>query len=136
MSLILAREFATLLDNNSYDEASQFIAEDCEYHYWEGSYRGRKNIISIYRLNHRESKKIFDEINYSSEAGEMTDGNYKIDFVDKLRKGHKWHEFRSFQIIKFKENQIAHIEHYEIPGEIESLKMFFDTSRSRNVDLL
>ena len=135
MSLKLAEEFAALLDRNRYDEASQLIANECEYHYSEGNYQGQKNIINIYRLNHLESKKVFDEMSYSSVVEEMPDENFKINFTDKIRKGHKWHEFRSFQIIKFRENQVIDIQHCEIPGEMESLRMFYDRARSQKINL-
>ncbi len=135
MSLKLAQEFATLLNSNRYDEASQFIGENCDYHYSEGNYHGRNNIISIFCLNHRESKKIFDETNYSSVVEELPDGNYRISFVDKIRKDHKWHEFRSLQILTIKENQIVNIRHSEIPGEMESLRLFYSIASSQKMNL-
>src|SRR5579872_368191 len=125
MSLLSAQKFAALLDSNNYDEASKMMAEDCEYHYWEGSYRGQDNIISIYRQHHIESKKLFDEITYTSQVEEMPNGNLKISLLDKIRKGGRWHELRSYQIITFQDNLIVHIEHCEIPGEMESFRMFY-----------
>jgi hypothetical protein len=104
MSLKLAREFATALENMHLDEASQFLAEDCGYHYWEGNYEGRANIVAIYRQNDLQSRKVLDEVIYSSEVEEMEDGSFKIHCLDKLRKGHRWHEHRFFEIIKFKDN--------------------------------
>ncbi|MFI5263059.1 MAG: hypothetical protein ACHQM6_00930 [Candidatus Kapaibacterium sp.] len=128
MSLEIAKEFAILLDNNQFDEASLCMAENCEYHYFEGDYRGRENIISLYRQHHEHAIKILDEVNYSSEVSETEDGNYRILFIDKIRKGHKWHEYRCHQIVRFGNNQIVSILHSEIPGEIESLKMFYSRS--------
>jgi len=135
MSLEIAKEFAAFLDANQYDDASQLLAEDCDYHYSEGSYRGNKNIINIYKQNDLQSKKIFDETTYSSEVEELPDGNYRITFVDKIRKGHKWHEYKCYQLIQCADGRIIHIEHREIPGEMESLRMFYSTSRSQGLNL-
>ena len=135
MSLKLVQEFASLLDNNRYDEASQLLAEGCTYHYAEGNYQGRKNIIAIYRMNYLQSKKLFDELNYSSAVEETADGNYRIDFTDKIRKGHRWHEYRCFQLIDCHENQITHVEHCEIPGELDSLRMFYTRPGSEGLNL-
>ncbi len=135
MSLNYARQFAAFLDANNYDAASGLLSEGCTYHYSEGNYQGRENIISIYRMNHQELKKIMDEITYSSVAEELPDETFKIQLVDKLRLGHKWHEFRSFQIVTIKDEQITHIEHCEIPGEIEALRMFYTTSRAQKINL-
>ncbi len=135
MNLKLVRECASLLDKSRYDEASQFLAEDCTYHYSEGNYQGRKNIINIYRLNDLQWKKIFDETQYTSAVEETEDGNYRIDFADKIRKGHRWHEYRSFQLIKCNDDRITHIEHSEIPGEMDSLRMFFSRPGSDDLNL-
>jgi len=135
MSLKLVQEFAAFLDNNRYDEASHLLAEDCDYHYFEGNYKGSKNIINIYLQNDLESKKIFDEMTYSSNVEEMSDGNYKINFTDKIRKGHLHHEFHSYQIIKCNSNLIVGIEHCDIPGEIDALRMFYSRARSQKIDL-
>ncbi|MFI5264704.1 MAG: hypothetical protein ACHQM6_09335 [Candidatus Kapaibacterium sp.] len=125
MSLKIATEFAALLDNNEFGEASELLAENCTYHYFEGDYQGRQNIINVYRMNYLQSKRIFDEMSYTSSVEEMAGGTYKIDFVDKIRKGQRWHEYRCYQVVSFSDNHISCIQHSEIPGEIESLRLFF-----------
>ena len=128
----LAQQFASLIDTSSFDEAAALIAEDCAYHYWEGNYQGRDAIIAIYRQNYLQSRKIFDEINYSSDVEAMGDGTYKITFLDKYRKGHKWHDSRCFQIITIKDNLIVEIQHNEIPGEAEALRTFYRIQSNRS----
>ncbi|MDP4220394.1 MAG: hypothetical protein Q8916_03975 [Bacteroidota bacterium] len=125
MSLEIAKEFASMIDTGRYDEATQLLSDSCEYTYSEGKYQGRENIIFIYRMNDRESKKLFDEVSYASEVEPTDDGKFRINFVDSLRKGRSWHKVRSFQVLQIEEGQIASIHHYEIPGEIESLRAFY-----------
>jgi hypothetical protein len=64
----IAEEFAALIDNTRFDEALPLMAEDCEYHYWEGNYSGRENIVNLYRQNHLFGAKMFDEVIYASEV--------------------------------------------------------------------
>lgn len=128
MNLQLAQQFATCLENMRLDEATQFLAEDCEYHYWEGNYQGRENIISVYRQNDQQSRKVFDEVIYSSEVEAINEGTYKVNCLDRIRKGHRWHEHRFFEIITFKDNLIIDIQHCAIPGEAESLRLFYNKS--------
>ena len=130
MSLKLATEFATSLDNCQFDNASKVRAEHCKYHYSEGNYEGRENIISLYRQNDLLSKKVVDEIIYSSNVEDIGKGDYKINFVDKIRKGHRWHEHRFYEIVTLADNLIINIEHCDIPGEKESLRMFFSRPSS------
>jgi hypothetical protein len=125
MSTNIAQQFATLVDGTNYEEAAKLLADDCNYQYSEGKYQGRDNIINIYRQNHEQSKKIFDEIVYSSNVEETADGIYKIEFFDKIRKKHAWHEYKCCQIFTVADGLITDIEHHEYPGETELLRAFY-----------
>ena len=130
MSLRSAQEFARLIDHQSFEEASNLIAEDCNYHYTEGNYQGRKPIISIYRQNYLQSQKIFDELLCSSTVDEVSESTYKINFTDKIRKGPQWHTYHFYEILECKDDLIIDIQNCQISGEDESLRSFFITSRN------
>lgn len=125
METNIAQNFAALIDGNKYDEAAALLAEECKYQYAEGKYQGRDYVINIYRQNFEQSKKIFDEVTYSSNVKETADGVFKIDFFDKIRKGHKWHDFKSYQIVTVADGLITDIEHHEYSGETELLRAFY-----------
>lgn len=130
MSLTIVQQFATAVDNNRYEEAAKLLAVNCEYHYAEGNYQGRVSVINIYRMNHLQMKKMFDEVVYSSWVDNMTNGMFKINFLDKIRKGPLWHELRSWQIVKCQNDVIIDIEHHDVPGEAEGLREFYTKTRS------
>ena len=128
----LAEKFANLLDQNLFDDAQQLMAEDCQYHYFEGDYSGRSNIIAIYRTNHNESRKLFDEITYTSEVVPLTDNSCKVFFYDKFRIANKWHTYRCFQILRFEDDLIVEINHHELPEEMEKMREFYQIMKSRS----
>ncbi len=74
---------------------------------------------------------MFDEVKYSSDVEEMSDGMFKINFLDQYRKGHKWHDYRFFEIITIKDNLIVDIQNKQIPGEDVALRSFFTVQRNR-----
>ena len=125
MSVEIAKEFARCIDSTLYNEAARLLAEDCTYHYSEGEYQGRDAIINIYKQNNIQSNKIFDGVTYSSEVERMGEDVFKIHFIDDIQKGPGQHRFRSFQIVKIKDSLISEIGHFEIPGEMEALQLFY-----------
>jgi hypothetical protein len=129
--ITLAKKFAELLDNNRFDDAVELMAEDCQYHYFEGDYSGKSNIMAIYRSNHKESGKLFDEVLYSSEVVPLSDNSFNILFSDKIRIANKWHTYRCFQILRFENDLIADINHHEMPGETEAMREFYQRMKAR-----
>jgi len=129
MDTSIAQQFAALVDGTNFDEAAALLAEDCAYQYSEGKYQGRDNIINIYRQNHLQSEKIFDERVYSSKVEETAEGTYKIDFIDKIRKGNAWHDFKCYQIVTVEDGKIVAIDHHEYIGETELLRAFYNKQR-------
>src|SRR5437870_1619284 len=123
--LSLAQQFATLLDDTRFDEAAALMAEDCAYHYFEGNYAGRRNVINIYHQNHKASSEMFDEVRYSSEVEPLDTETYKVNLLDKIRVGAKWHEMHSHDILRIKDGLIVDIDHQEIPGEAEAFREFY-----------
>jgi hypothetical protein len=130
MSLQIVQQFATAVDSNRYEDAAKLLAVNCEYHYSEGNYQGRVSVINIYRMNHLQMKKMFDEVMYSSWVDNMTNGLFKINFLDKIRKGALWHELRSSQLIKCQNEFIVDIEHRDVAGEAEGLRAFYTKTRN------
>lgn len=128
--LTLAQQFATLIDETRFDEAAELLAEESEYHYWEGNYSGRKNIANIYRQLHAWSKKMFDEAIPSSEVEPVDESSCKVHFKDQVRIGDRWHESRFDQLLRFEDGLIVDIQEVQLPGEAEAMHAFFQEARS------
>ena len=129
MGTIIAQNFAALVDGANFEEAGKFLTEDCAYQYSEGKYRGRDAIVNIFHQNHLQATRVFDEVVYSSSVEPLEDGTYKINFTDKLRMKHAWHESHFYQVITLAGDQIADIKHHEIPGEMEASREFYNKYR-------
>ena len=127
--LQIAQQFATLIDRKEFDEVKPFLAEDCTYHYFEGSYSGRDNIANIYRMLQKFGDDDFDEIVVSSEVDELPDGKYRIRFNDLLRLGERWHALHSEELVTVEDGLIRHIEHLSFPEEARALMDFIRESR-------
>ncbi len=125
----VAYQFASLIDNKQFDEAAALLAEDCSYSYREGSYTGRKNIINIYKMNHLQVKRMFDEIRYSSEVELVNPEKFKIHFTDEVRLGDAWHTSRFDQLLRFEDGQIVEIQDIQLPGEEEAFREFYQGRR-------
>ena len=128
--LNLVEKFATLIDQTKFDDVLPLMAEDCQYHYWEGNYVGRENIINLYRQNHLFGKKMFDEVIYASEVERMDHGGCTVHFTDATRIGEKWHENHFDEVIGFKDDLISDIQHIQLPGEAESFREFYQSARA------
>jgi hypothetical protein len=128
--LQIAQQFASCLDQTKFDDAAQLLAEDCTYHYFEGSYAGRANIVNIYRMLHKFGEGDFDEIKVSSEVSELPDGKYRIAFNDLLRIGEHWHALHSEEILTIEDGAIRHVEHISLPEESRALGEFLREVRA------
>ncbi len=123
--LTLAQQFAALIDQTRFDEAAELLAEECEYHYWEGNYSGRKNIANIYRQLHGFYLKMFEETIYSSEVEPLNGVACLVHFIDQVRIGDLWHESRFDQLLRFEDGLIVDIQEVQLPGEAEAMHAFF-----------
>lgn len=126
MSLELAQKFATCLDTANYADVADLLAEDCTYHHEEGRYEGRQNIIGIYRQNESQLRKLFAEVTFSSTVEEGSGGAILVHYRDRVRKGHRWHELKSYDTLTVEDSKITHIEHSSIPGEEAAFRAFFN----------
>ena len=127
--LSLAQQLASLLDETRFEEAAALLAEDCRYHYWEGNYAGRNNVINIYKQNHTHSSELFDEVRYGSIVEPLDGGRFQINFFDNLRLSERWHEMKCYDILQFRDGLISDIEHHDIPGEQEAFMAFWRSNR-------
>ncbi|MDP4198833.1 MAG: nuclear transport factor 2 family protein [Bacteroidota bacterium] len=128
--LTLSQQFATLIDQTRFDEAAELLAEECQYHYWEGNYSGRKNIANIYRHLYEFTKKMFDEAIPSSEIEPLDGSSCRVHFKDQVRIGELWHESRFDQVLRFEDGLIVDIREVQIPGEAEAMQEFFKEANS------
>jgi hypothetical protein len=127
--LSIAEQFAALLNAANFDEAAELLAEDCRYHYWEGDYAGRNNVINIYKQNHKHTTDTFDEVQYGSTVELMDGGVCRITFYDKIFLGDKSHEMKSHDDLTIANGLITDIHHKEIPGETEAFMAFWRSTR-------
>ncbi len=123
--------FATLLDKQQFTEAGQLLSDDCTYQYDEGKYQGNTVIANIFQRNHLGYLRYFDEVSYSSKVSQESDDTYRIDLIDKLRKGPRWHETKSYCIVTLADDKIIDIKQYGIAGEAEALRAFHQESIAR-----
>jgi hypothetical protein len=127
---VIAEKFARLLDNNQFDDAMALLSDDCRYHYDEGDYSGSKNIIGLYRINHEQAKQTFDEVLYSSSVEPLSENTVKVIFIDNIRMGKSWHTYQCYQILRITGELIEDVQHHEIPGEMEALRVFYNRART------
>lgn len=125
MNLQVVQNFASFLDKTLFKEAGQFLSENCKYQYNEGKYQDRDTIIGIYKRNDRITRQYFDELIYSSEVEQLSENEFKINYIDKLRKGALWHENRFYEMVKVENDLIVDIRHHSIPGAPESMMEFY-----------
>jgi hypothetical protein len=126
----LAEKFATLIDRKEFDLAAEMVAEDCVYVGDASPHEGRRGVIAMYREYASEMGKAFDEVRYNSTV-EVIDGDTcRIVFTDSIRKGEKWHDAKTAQIIRFNsEGFVVQIEQKEIPGELQAMRSFMMSVR-------
>src|SRR5688572_6740112 len=113
----LAKQFASLLDKAQFDEASALMSDDCRYTYAEGSYQGPAHIAGMYRSNHNQAQRAFDEVRYASEVEPIDPTTFKMKLFDSYRLGDVWHESKSLQTLRIENGAVVEIRHEEIRGE-------------------
>lgn len=125
-SLEIAKQFASLMDQNRYLEAGHLMAESCLYKYQGKIIEGVAAIIQTYVDNFESAKGQLDEIQFSSKVvpADAAD-NFKLKYLDRIRKGSSWFEHRCEQQIKIADGKVVQIEHFDLPGESEKLKAWF-----------
>lgn len=128
MSIETAQKFAALLHAGHYDDAAHLLDENCTYHYAGKNHKGRHTIINLYRSNEEKLRGQFAEVTLSSRFEEASDGLLEVHFHDKVRRGHRWHEMKSYDSLTLRDAKIVHIEHHFSPAEEEAFLKFFHES--------
>lgn len=130
MNTIVTR-FAELLDMQQFTDAGHLLSDTCSYRHEEGAYQGNTTIANIFQANHKQYLSVFDEVIYSSQITQESNTTYRIDLIDKLRKGPRWHETKSYCIVTLAADKITTIEHFGVAGEEEALRAFYQQSIAR-----
>jgi hypothetical protein len=120
-----ADQFASLMDENRYEEAAALLAENCSYKIRETRIDGRDAIIDSYVANYKKGLGKLDEIQFLSNVVQLGGNRFQLEYLDRIRKGDVWHEHRCNQIITFEGDAIADIQHVDLPGEVEALHEFY-----------
>lgn len=122
-TLEVAKQFATLMDQNEYHEAGRLMSSACRYLYQGKVIEGIKEILKLYIDNYEIAQKELDEIQFSSEVEPTAEpGLFTLKYLDRVRRGSSWFEHRCEQKIKIVDGKVVQIEHHDLPGEPEKLQ--------------
>jgi hypothetical protein len=124
--LDLVKNFAEYLDRNDFASAGAFLADACVYHIRGKTLHGADAIIASYRDNLEAAKPKLDEIHFESRVERISPETYRIHYVDHLTKGGRKHKHQCQQVVQIAGDKITSIAHHDLPGEVESLKVFLD----------
>src|SRR5262249_1516401 len=108
--LEIAERFAKALDHNQFDRAAAFIDVYCRYTFRDKRIEGRESIIDAYRTNAEKAAEALDEIQYFSELEDMDEDQVLIKYLDRIRKGAQWHDYRCAQKLTITDGKITFIE--------------------------
>jgi hypothetical protein len=126
-SLETGRRLANALDAEDYGAAQACLAADCVYHRLSGVLTGREAIVASYRENAAAGRQRFDAVQYESFVESLGAGEVLITYTDRVRLGHRSHDFRCQQRIWIRVGGlVAEIRHEELPGERERLAAFLE----------
>ena len=121
-----ARQFATSLDAGDFAAARAILADHCVHVISDATtVIGADAIIESFQVKDASARQRFDEIDYGSHVERTGPASAVVHFIDRLRRGSAWHEYRSRQFLQFSDSGlIESIVHEELPGELEGLRMF------------
>ena len=124
--LSIVERFAQALDEDDFDTARSFVAEDCTYLQGEDELIGPDAIIASYQGNSEWARENLDELRYESSVRDLGDGLFEVHYADHSYHKQQRHTFRCAQRIALNaEGKIARIIHFELPGQREALNDFF-----------
>lgn len=128
--LILARKFAAALDASDYETARPMLAANCVYLVSDATtIVGPDAIIEHFQCADASMRQRFDEADYGSFVQLTGPASAVVDFLDRIRRGTVWHEYRYREYLQFADaGLIESIVHEDIPGENETLRKFEDVS--------
>lgn len=123
----VVERFATALDNEDYEAAHALLSPTCTYEIGEKVLSGPDSIIASYRANGEWVTANIDSIAYRSSIEEDADSDsFLVRFEDQLIHKGKQLTHACQQMMKLDvSGKINRIEHRDLPGEPEALKVFF-----------
>jgi hypothetical protein len=128
-ALQAAERFASALDAEDFARVPTLLAPNCAYHAPEALLIGPDAIVASYRQNAEAARRRFDQIEYQSRVEPGSPAAALITFIDRVRIGGAWHEYRCRQrICVGAGGLIEEIRHDEIAGEKERLEQFETTA--------
>lgn len=121
----LALRFAATLDASDWAAATALLAPDCVYACRGQRTVGAAAIVQTYRTIGEWVDQTFETVRYESKVDALPDGVALISFRDRLDHGEHHLDFRCQQrITAGPRGLIAHIEHIDLPGELEKAARF------------
>jgi hypothetical protein len=121
----VAIRLAAHLDALEFEKAGELLAEDCDYQYWEGNYRGRDAIINIYRQMSQQDKETFNEHSTRTTVEQTSPDTFILHGHDTMRIDDLTHESKFDEIVRVTDGMISSIEYKALRGEAEKLREFF-----------
>jgi len=118
-----AKRYAKALDEDDFESARVYLAQNCQYSVGGKEVNGPEAIIQSFREGSDKAKRIFDQVDYGSEILRVDGNSVTIQFTDLIQIKGQSLVYSSKQHLKFGEDGlIIRIEHEEIPGELETLQ--------------
>ncbi len=118
-----AERFAKALDEDDFESAKAYLAQNCQYSIGEKDLRGPEEIIHSFKEGSDKAKRIFDQVDFGSEILRVEGNNITVQFTDLIQIQGQSLVYSSRQHLEFGENGLINrITHEEIPGELETLQ--------------
>jgi GNAT superfamily N-acetyltransferase len=118
-----AKRFAKALDDDDFESAKAYLAQNCRYSIGEKELNGPEEIIQSFREGSDKAKRIFDQVDYGSEILRIDGNSVTTQFTDLIQIKGQTLVYSSRQHSEFGEDGlIVRIVHEEIPGELEALE--------------
>ena len=120
---IRAERFAKALDEDDFESAKAYLAQNCQYSVGEKDLRGPEAVIQSLREGSDKAKRIFDQVDFGSEILGIDGNDVTVQFTDLIQIKGQSLVYSSRQHLEFgKDGLIVRIVHEEIPGELEALE--------------
>ena len=118
-----AERFAKALDEDDFESAKAYLAQNCQYLVGKKDLHGPEAIIQSFREGSDKAKRVFDQVDYGSEILGIDGNRVTTQFTDLIQIKGQTLVYSSRQHSEFGEDGlIVRIVHEEIPGELEALE--------------
>lgn len=123
----IAENFGIALDQDAFDQAKEFLSEECKYYIGNETLTGPDAICASYEQNMIEGRKKLDSLVWGDSYVEsISENEYYIHYTDFLTHQGKRHIFSCKQRLKINSSgKIYYIEHVNDPEEEKKLDLFY-----------